>query len=98
LPARRFHRDGNRALSCWQQAKFILAWFRDGPDIRRLGQGSGISRATACRYKDEGIEVLKAGAPDSGAKSLLIGWAGWDHREQAGALSWLIGERSSTDG
>jgi hypothetical protein len=56
-------RAGTRALTCWQQAKFILAWFRDRPDIRRLGQGFGISQATACRYKDEGVEVLAAEAP-----------------------------------
>jgi hypothetical protein len=56
-------RDGTRALTCWQQAKFILAWFRDRPDIRRLGQGFGISQATACRYKDEGVEVLAEKAP-----------------------------------
>jgi DDE superfamily endonuclease len=56
-------RNGTRALTCWQQAKFILAWFRDKPDLRRLGQGFGISQATAYRYKDEGIEVLKAKAP-----------------------------------
>jgi hypothetical protein len=51
-------RDGTRALSCWKQAVFTLAWFRDRPDIRRLGQGFGISQATACRYKDETVEVL----------------------------------------
>ncbi len=56
-------RNGTRALTCWQQAVFILAWFRDKPDIRRLGQGSGISQATAYRYKDEGVEVLAAKAP-----------------------------------
>ena len=56
-------RNGTRALTCWQQAKFILAWFRDKPDLRRLGQGFGISQATAYRYKDEGIEVLRAQAP-----------------------------------
>ena len=56
-------RNGTRALTCWQQAKFILAWFRDKPDLRRLGQGFGISQATAYRYKDEGIEVLAAKAP-----------------------------------
>jgi hypothetical protein len=28
----------------------VLAWFRDRPDIRRLGQGAGISQATAYRY------------------------------------------------
>ena len=32
-------RDGTRALTCWKQAVFTLAWFRDRPDIRRLGQG-----------------------------------------------------------
>jgi hypothetical protein len=57
-------RNGTRALTCWQQAKFILAWFRDKPDIRRLGRGFGISQATAYRYRDEGIEVLAREAPD----------------------------------
>ena len=32
-------RDGARALTCWKQAVFALAWFRDRPDIRRLGAG-----------------------------------------------------------
>ena len=56
-------RDGTRALTCWKQAVFALAWFRDRPDIRRLGQGSGISQATAYRYKDEAVDVLAAKAP-----------------------------------
>ena len=37
-------RNGTRALTCWKQAVFALAWFRDRPDIRRLGQGFGISQ------------------------------------------------------
>ena len=52
-------RNGTRALTCWQQAKFILAWFRDKPDLRRLGQGFGISQSTAYRYKDEGASSLE---------------------------------------
>ena len=56
-------RNGTRALTCWQQAKFILAWFRDKPDLRRLGEGFGISQSTAYRYKDEGVEVLAREAP-----------------------------------
>ena len=56
-------RDGTRALTCWKQAVFALAWFRDRPDIRRLGQGFGISQATAYRYKDEAVDVLAAKAP-----------------------------------
>jgi hypothetical protein len=35
-------RNGTRALTCYQQAVFILAWFRDRPGLSRLGQGSGI--------------------------------------------------------
>jgi hypothetical protein len=54
-------RDGARALTCWKQAVFALAWFRDRPDIRRLGQGCGISQATAYRYKDEAVELLARG-------------------------------------
>jgi hypothetical protein len=56
-------RAGTRALSCWKQAMFALAWFRDRPDIRRLGAGFGISQATAYRYKDEAVQVLAAEAP-----------------------------------
>jgi hypothetical protein len=37
-------------------------------------------------------------SPDSDPKSLLVGWAGWDHREQAAALITLIQERSDVDG
>ncbi len=56
-------RRGTRALTCWKQAMFVLSWFRDRPDIRRLGQGSGISQATAYRYLSEAIGVLAAKAP-----------------------------------
>jgi len=56
-------RNGTRALTCWKQTVFALAWFRDRPDIRRLGQGFGISQATAYRYEDEAVEVLAAKAP-----------------------------------
>jgi DDE superfamily endonuclease len=56
-------RAGTRALSCWKQAIFALAWFRDRPDIRRLGAGFSISQATAYRYKDEAVTVLAAKAP-----------------------------------
>ena len=36
-------------------------------------------------------------SPDSD-DSLLLGWAGWDHREQAHALMTLIEDRSAKDG
>jgi hypothetical protein len=56
-------RRGTRVLTCFRQAVFVLAWFRDRPDIRRLGQGFGISQATAYRYLAEAIEILAAKAP-----------------------------------
>jgi hypothetical protein len=37
-------------------------------------------------------------SPDSDAASLLLGWAGWDHREQAAVLVSLVESRSSEDG
>ena len=53
-------RTGTRALTCWTQAVVTLAWVRDRPGIPRLGQGSGISQATAYRYKDQAAGVLAA--------------------------------------
>jgi hypothetical protein len=43
---------------------FLLAWFRDGGNVERLGAAFGLSRATAHRYRDEGISVLAEQAPD----------------------------------
>jgi hypothetical protein len=57
-------RKGTRALSCYRQAVFVLAWLRDGSDVERLGRGFGLSRATAYRYRDEGVAVLERQAPD----------------------------------
>jgi hypothetical protein len=61
--ARRTRRN-SRALGCWKQALFVLAWFRKREDIAVLGAGFGISRATAYRYHDEAIRVLAEQAPD----------------------------------
>src|SRR2546429_66574 len=58
-------RKQTRALTCWRQAVFALVWFRDrGVDLRVLGAGFGISRATAYRYRDEVLLVLTGQAPD----------------------------------
>ena len=56
-------RKGTRKLTCYQQAVFGLAWFRDKPDIPRLGAGFGLSQATSYRYIDEVARVLAAKAP-----------------------------------
>jgi hypothetical protein len=43
--------------------------------------------------------ISYAGAsPDSDKDSLLIGWAGWDHKDQSTALIGLVADRSTTDG
>lgn len=57
-------RRRSRALTCWNQALFVLAWFRKREDLAVLGAGFGISRATAYRYHDEAIGVLAGQAPD----------------------------------
>ena len=62
--AARGTRKGTRSLTCYRQALFVLAWFRDRPDVERPGCGFGLSRATAYRYRDEGIAVLQSQAPD----------------------------------
>jgi hypothetical protein len=79
--ARRGTRRRARLLTCYQQAVFVLAWFRDKPDVERLGAGFGLSRATAYRYRDEGVAVLSAQAPDL---HQALEWA------RAGDLSHLI--------
>jgi hypothetical protein len=62
--ARRGSRRHTRLLTCYKQALFVLAWFRDRPDVERLGCGFGLSRATSYRYRDEGVAVLATQAPD----------------------------------
>ncbi len=57
-------RRNSRALTCWKQALFVLAWFRKRDDVAVLGTGFGISRATAYRYHDEAIGALAEQAPD----------------------------------
>jgi hypothetical protein len=56
-------RKGTRRLTCYKQALFALAWFRDKGDIPRLGRGFGLPQSTAYRYLDEVIGVLAARAP-----------------------------------
>jgi hypothetical protein len=57
-------RKGTRLLTCCKQAVYALSWYRDKPDIPRLGRGFGLSQSTAYRYLDEVTEVLAAEAPE----------------------------------
>ncbi len=55
---------GSRALTCFWEAVLALRWFRDRTSPGTLARDHGISRATACRYLDEVIELLAEQAPD----------------------------------
>jgi hypothetical protein len=54
----------SRALTCFWEAVLGLRWFRDRTACDALARDHGISRATACRYRDEVIAVLAEQAPD----------------------------------
>jgi len=56
-------RKNTRSLGCYRQALFVVAWYRDKPDIPRLGAGFGLSQATSYRYVAEGTKILSAEAP-----------------------------------
>jgi DDE superfamily endonuclease len=56
-------RKKTRKLSCYRQALFGLAWFRDRGSVFRLGAGFGLSQATAYRYLGEVIDILAEQAP-----------------------------------
>jgi hypothetical protein len=53
----------SRKLTCRDQALLALRWFRDRTRIEALGRDHGISRATACRYVAEAVDVLSGQAP-----------------------------------
>ena len=76
---RRGTRAGSRALSCWYQALLVLVWFRTKGAVEIVGAGFGVSRATAYRYRDEGLAVLAAEAPDLHEALRQVAEQGWSH-------------------
>lgn len=72
-------RRGTRALTCFYQALLVLIWFRKVEDVKLLGAGFGVSRATAYRYRDEGIAVLAAQAQDLHTALKRVAADGWSH-------------------
>lgn len=67
-------------------------------------QGADFQKQSYWRHRGK-LDVPKerfisypGASPDSDKDSLLIGWAGWDHKDQATALINLIDERAITDG
>lgn len=76
--ARGTRRDA-RALTCFYQALFVLVWLRKAEDLTLLGAGFGISRATAYRYRDEGVAVLAAQATDLHTALKKVADDGWSY-------------------
>jgi DDE superfamily endonuclease len=72
-------RSGSRALTCWNEALLVLAWFRNQGDIALVGAGFGVSRATAYRYRDEVVTVLAQQAPDLHDALSEVSVQGWSH-------------------
>ena len=76
--AKRTRRD-TRALTCFYQALLVLIWFRKAEDLTLLAAGFGISRATAYRYRDEGVAVLAAQAADLHTALRRVADDGWSY-------------------
>lgn len=68
-----------RALTCFYQALLVLIWFRKAEDLTLLAAGFGISRATAYRYRDEGVAVLAAQATDLHTALKRVADDGWSY-------------------
>lgn len=72
-------RRDTRALTCFYQALLVLVWFRKAEDLTLLAAGFGISRATAYRYRDEGVAVLAAQASDLHTALRRVADDGWSY-------------------
>ena len=66
-------------LTCWYQALLVLVWYRKGEEMTVLAAGFGVSRATAYRYRDEGVAVLDREAPDLHEALTGVAELGWSH-------------------
>jgi hypothetical protein len=72
-------RKGARLLTCFKQALFVLVWFRTKGEVEIVGAGFRLSRATSYRYRDEGVRVLAAQAPDLHDALAEVAEQGWSH-------------------
>ena len=72
-------RKGTRLLTCFKQALLVLVWLRTKGDVQIVGAGFGVPRATAYRYRDEGIKVLAERAPDLHEALQQVAEQGWSH-------------------
>jgi hypothetical protein len=72
-------RKGTRLLTCFRQALLVLVWLRTKGEVAVVGAGFKVSRATAYRYRDEGVQVLAAQAPDLHEALQEVAEQGWSH-------------------
>jgi DDE superfamily endonuclease len=72
-------RKGTRLLTCFRQALLVLVWMRTKGEVAVVGAGFKVSRATAYRYRDEGVQVLAAQAPDLHEALVEVAEQGWSH-------------------
>ena len=72
-------RKGTRLLTCFRQALLVLVWLRTKGEVAVVGAGFEVSRATAYRYRDEGVQVLAAQAPDLHEALQEVAEQGWSH-------------------
>jgi len=72
-------RKGTRLLTCFRQALLVLVWLRTKGEVAVIGAGFGVPRATAYRYRDEGVRVLAAQAPDLHEALQEVAEQGWSH-------------------
>jgi len=107
LAALRYKDSGLRKRAEWEA---VWAWQREEDragqrlDIKVPQKYTKADFARPSYWRNRGkLDVPKerfisypAANPD-GDGSLLLGWAGWDHAEQADALAGLVTERSDTD-
>jgi hypothetical protein len=54
-------------------------WMRTKGEVEVIGAGFGVPRATAYRYRDEGIKVLAERAPDLHEALQQVAEQGWSH-------------------
>src|SRR4029450_8187015 len=60
-------------------ARVVRVWMRTKGEVEVIGAGFGVPRATAYRYRDEGIQVLAAQAPDLHEALQEVAEQGWSH-------------------
>ncbi|GAA4240572.1 BREX-2 system adenine-specific DNA-methyltransferase PglX [Actinomadura meridiana] len=108
IPALRYKDSGLRKREQWEEMWRLQRQEDENGerlDIQVPPKYSGADFLKHSYWRNRGkLDVPKErfvsypGASPDGDKTLLLGWAGWDHAQQAHALVTLIEERTTRDG